>query len=128
MCITSRKHAYKILTPLNTPLLYSTLLFLFLLKNIDCVYSLKLPRQGGSNEYPQSMFWAEMWKISEFFIWKISHFLVVKFSVCLNRHVFVMTGNNMDLFKFKDQYGKELSCPNILGKYGKSWCLLLLKK
>ena len=25
-------------------------------QNIDCMYSLKLPRQGGSNEYPQSMF------------------------------------------------------------------------
>ena len=25
--------------------------------------------RGGSNEYPQSMFWAEIWKISDFFIW-----------------------------------------------------------
>ena len=25
-------------------------------QNIDCGYSLELPRQGGSNEYPQSMF------------------------------------------------------------------------
>ena len=31
-------------------------LFLFLLKNIDCGYSLDMPRRGGSNEYPQSMF------------------------------------------------------------------------
>ena len=30
--------------------------FLFLLKNIDCGYSLELPHLGGSNEYPQSMF------------------------------------------------------------------------
>ena len=30
--------------------------FLCLLKNIDCEYSLELPRRGGSNEYPQSMF------------------------------------------------------------------------
>ena len=30
--------------------------FLFLLKNIDCGYSLEPPRRGGSNEYPQSMF------------------------------------------------------------------------
>ena len=42
------------------------IIFLFLLKNIDCGYSLELPRWGGSNEYPQSMFWAEIWKISEF--------------------------------------------------------------
>ena len=25
-------------------------------QNIDCEYSLEPPRQGGSNEYPQSMF------------------------------------------------------------------------
>ena len=32
--------------------------FLFLLKlNIDCGYTLELPQQGGSKEYPQSMFW-----------------------------------------------------------------------
>ena len=31
-------------------------------QNIDCGYSLELPRRGGSNEYPQSMFWAEIRK------------------------------------------------------------------
>ena len=31
-------------------------IFLFLLKNIDCGYSLEPPRRGGSNEYPQCMF------------------------------------------------------------------------
>ena len=30
-------------------------IFLILLKNIDCEYSLEPPRLGGSNEYPQSM-------------------------------------------------------------------------
>ena len=29
--------------------------FIFLLKNIDCGYSLEPPLRGGSNEYPQSM-------------------------------------------------------------------------
>ena len=43
-------------------------------QNIDCGYSLEPPQWGGSNEYPQSMFWAEIWKISEFFIWKFSFF------------------------------------------------------
>ena len=38
---------------------------LFLLKNID---------RGGSNEYPQSMFWAEIWKNIRVFIWKFSVF------------------------------------------------------
>ena len=32
--------------------------FFFLLKNIDCGYSLEPPRWGGSNAYTQSMFWA----------------------------------------------------------------------
>ena len=41
-------------------------IFLISAKNIDCVYSLDPPHRGGSNEYPQSMFWAEMRKISEF--------------------------------------------------------------
>ena len=36
------------------------LFFLVLLKNIDCGYSLEPPRRGGSNEYPQSMFRAEI--------------------------------------------------------------------
>ena len=26
-------------------------------QNIDCVYMLEPPQQGGSNEYPQSLFW-----------------------------------------------------------------------
>ena len=52
-------------------------------------YSLEPPHRGGSNEYPQSMFRAEIWKISEFFIWKFSVF-EVKFSIYLNRRVFVM--------------------------------------
>ena len=29
---------------------------------------------GGSNEYPQSMFWAEIWKLPEFFFWMFSLF------------------------------------------------------
>ena len=36
--------------------------FIFLLKNMDCGYSLEPPRRGGSNKYPQSMFWAEISK------------------------------------------------------------------
>ena len=31
--------------------------------------SLEPPPRGGSNEYPQSMFWAELWKISKIFWW-----------------------------------------------------------
>ena len=62
------------LTPFNPTFIQQNLglqgyklIFLFLLKNIDCVYSLEPPR-GGSNEYPQSMFWAEIWKNIRIFI------------------------------------------------------------
>ena len=44
-------------------------------------YSLELPQWGGSNEYPQSMFWAEIWKISEFLSEKLSFFGGKIFSV-----------------------------------------------
>ena len=50
------------------------IIFLISAQNIDCGYSLELHRWGSSNEYPQSMFWTEIWKISEFFIWKFSDF------------------------------------------------------
>ena len=36
--------------------LKNLIFFIFLLKKIDCGYSLEPPRRGGSNEYPQSMF------------------------------------------------------------------------
>ena len=62
-------------------------------QNIDCGYSLEPPRRGGSNEYPQSMIWAERWKISEVFIWNFSFFLEMKFSTDLHRRVFVMARN-----------------------------------
>ena len=57
------------------------IIFLISAQNIGYVYSLEPPRRGGSNEYPQSMFWAEIWKISEFFIWKFSFFGGKRFSV-----------------------------------------------
>ena len=33
--------------------------FLIFAQNIDCGYMLEPPRRGGSNEYPQSMFWSK---------------------------------------------------------------------
>ena len=69
------------------------IIFLISAQNIDSGYSLEPPRRGGSNEYPQSMFWAEIRKISEF-LSEIFHFLMVKFSVYLNRRVFVMSVSN----------------------------------
>ena len=63
------------------------IIFLISAHNIDCGYSLE--PGGGSNEYPQSMFCVEMWKISEF-LSENFHFLVVDFLVYLNRLVIVM--------------------------------------
>ena len=46
-------------------------------QNIDCGYTLELPRRGGSNEYPQCMFWTKNKKIrytpanSQFFYIKV---------------------------------------------------------
>ena len=34
-------------------------IFLILAQNIDCGYTLEPPRRGGSNEYPQFMFWSK---------------------------------------------------------------------
>ena len=34
-------------------------IFLSFAQNIDCGYMLEPPQRGGSNEYPQSMFWSK---------------------------------------------------------------------
>ena len=34
-------------------------IFLIFAQNIDWGYTLEPPRRGGSNEYPQSMFWSK---------------------------------------------------------------------
>ena len=48
---------------------------MFLSNNIDYGYSLELPRRGGSNEYPQSMFLSRyVKKYHIFLIWKCSVF------------------------------------------------------
>ena len=57
------------LSGIDIPIL-SKLFYLFPKKGS----SLKEKNRGGSNEYPQSMFWADMWKLPEFFIWKFSFF------------------------------------------------------
>ena len=95
--IPSRKHAYIMLT-FYTPLLYSKTgvsrgihyFFLSFVQNIDCGYSLEPPRGGGYNEYQQSMFLSRNRKNIRIFYPTIFIFFVVKFSVYLNRYVFVM--------------------------------------
>ena len=53
--------------------------------SLDSVETIK----GTCNQHPQSMFWAEIWKISAF-LSENFQFLMVKFSIYLNRHVFIM--------------------------------------
>ena len=59
--ISLRKHAYlnilKILPPKNENFQINNCdIFHISSQNIDCGYSLEMPRWGSSNEYPQSMF------------------------------------------------------------------------
>ena len=66
--ITLRKHAYlnilKIFPPkYENVQIKNSDIFHISAQNIDCGYSLEPPRRGGSNEYPQSMFRAEIRKI-----------------------------------------------------------------
>ena len=70
---------------------------LLLLKKIDCRYSLEPSHWGGSNVYLQSMFWAEIWKISVFFLSENVQFFGVNFYIYLNRRVFVMTWSVLGL-------------------------------
>ena len=62
--LTLRKHAYpnilKIWPPKkeNFPMKNTDIFHIFV-QNIDCGYSLEPPRRGGSNEYPQSMFFKQ---------------------------------------------------------------------
>ena len=56
-----RKHAYLNMLKISAPKtenfqMKNPDIFHFPTENIDCGYSLILPRRGGSNEYPQSMF------------------------------------------------------------------------
>ena len=64
---------------------------MFLLKNIDCGYSLEPPRRGGSNEYPQSMFMSRNKKNNEYPCKPQFYYIKVGFKgVKLYRRVFVM--------------------------------------
>ena len=58
LLVTLRKHAHAIYRDflLKNFSRKSVIFFLFLLQNIDCNLC---SRRGGSNEYPQSMFWSK---------------------------------------------------------------------
>ena len=54
------------------------------------MYSLEPPRRGGSNEYPQSMFFEQKYEKYQSFLSENFQFLEVNVSIYLNRRVFVM--------------------------------------
>ena len=56
---------------------------------MNCGYSLEPPRRGGSNEYPQSMFWAEIWKIWKFSILGGEIFNIFELACFRNELLFV---------------------------------------
>ena len=65
---TLRKHAYSNIQKISLPKtenfqVKNSDIFLISAQNMHCGYSLEPPRRGGSNEYPQSMFLAELRKI-----------------------------------------------------------------
>ena len=87
------------------------IIFLTSAQNIDYGYSLEPPHRSSSNEYPQSMIWAEIWKISVFLAENFQ-FLELKFSLYLNRRVFVMSRRQSDdIFSyFSQKAGFVISC------------------
>ena len=99
-----------------------TLFFLLLLKDIDCGYSLEPPRRGGSNEYPESMFWAEIWKKSQSFYLKIFSFwrwnflyiwiyvMDCSYNVAYSNSLFGSLGKSSDS-------SRKQKFRNILGKF-----------
>ena len=60
-------------------------------QNIDCGYSLEIPQRGGSYEYPQYMFWAEIRKNNVYPCTALFYYIKVGFKGAkLYRYVFVM--------------------------------------
>ena len=63
-----QKHAYSNIWKISPPKtenfqVKNSDIFHISAQNIDCGYSLEPPRRGGSNEYPQSMFFRKIRKI-----------------------------------------------------------------
>ena len=94
------------------------IIFLISAQTIDCGYSLEPPRRGGSNEYPQSMFLSRNMKIIRVVLSKKIQFLEVKFSIYLNRRVFVMIefiDLNGNVTKWQTTMSSDCICLSISG-------------
>ena len=64
-------------------------IFFFLLKNIDCGYLLEPYRRGGSKS-TNNLCFGQIYENYQRFLSEIFQFLKMKFSIYLNRRVFVM--------------------------------------
>ena len=83
-------------------------IFLIFAQNIDCGYTLEPPRRGGSNEYPQSMFWSKNKKNR--YTPAYPSFAIQKWGLrgyTLHGHVFLMQGTNQIV---SDNYFFNLDC------------------
>ena len=118
------------------------IIFLISAQNIDCEYSLEPPRRGGSNEYPRVLTNTQgtLWNTSRYskqkyekkseFLSELFYFLVVKFSVYLNRHVFVMGRRNF-FFYFvlvfsRQEHGRACNCIKNTGILLRDRCFTFL--
>ena len=91
---------------------------IFLILSKKNIETLKPPRPSGSKKYPQSMFWEEIWKYIRLFFLSEKLILVVKFSVYLNRRIFVMPELYFIILCFRHkpyQYQSAVRC-NVLHK------------
>ena len=68
------------------------IIFLISVQNIDCGYSLEPPRRGHPNEYHNLCF-EQKYENIRVFLSEIFQFLEVKFSIYLNRSIFVMVSS-----------------------------------
>ena len=65
-------------------------IFLIFAQNVDCGYTLELPRRGGSNKYPQSMFWSKNKKNRYTPAYPSFSFYKLGYQYILHGHVFLM--------------------------------------
>ena len=74
-------------------------------QNIDCGYSLELPRRGSSNEHPQSMFLIRNEKNNVYPCKPQFYYIKVGFKgVNIYRHVFMMVGDTSSWCHWKPMF------------------------
>ena len=104
--ITLRKHAYSNIYKISPPRteyfqIKNPDIFHISAQNIDCGYPLEPPQQGGSNEYPQSMFLSRNKKNNVYPCKPQFYYIKVGFKGSkLYRHVFVMRKKKLLQFVF----------------------------